>query len=157
MADATSVGSPVLRMKLCGNPACRKVFTICISCDRGQRYCSPACNATVRRQQRKAANRRYQQSESGRDAHRRCQQRHRKRTTNPGLKERLASVQRAGVSWAISDILRSSIPGRTSSKYSLAETPSLLQDSTTDKIAATFGPDFTLLTCNQFFRPNAIA
>ena len=74
-------GNAALRLKLCGDPECRKVFTICISCDRGQRYCSPTCRAAVRRRQRKAANSRYQQAEHGRDAHRRCQRRYRERLT----------------------------------------------------------------------------
>jgi hypothetical protein len=38
----------------------------------------------------------------------------------------------------------------------LTGTPSRRQDSTTDRIAATLGPDFALPTCNQFFLPNAI-
>ena len=70
-------GTPVLRQKLCGNPDRRTVFTICVSCDRGQRYCGRACRATVRRQQRREANGRYQEGEAGREAHRRCQRRYR--------------------------------------------------------------------------------
>ena len=75
--NADPDGNVTLRLKLCGDPDCRKVFTVCINCDRGQRYCGPACRAAVRCQQRKAANNRYQQSEHGRDAHRRCQRRYR--------------------------------------------------------------------------------
>jgi hypothetical protein len=33
----------VLRLRICASPACRASFTICVSCDRGQRYCSPSC------------------------------------------------------------------------------------------------------------------
>jgi hypothetical protein len=47
---------------------CRALFTICISCDRGQRYCSPECRSEVRRRQRHDANCRYQQSDLGRDS-----------------------------------------------------------------------------------------
>ena len=47
-------------------------------------------------------------------------------------------------------------PGRIASKYSRAETLSLRHDSTTERMAATFGPDLTLPTCSQFFRLCAI-
>jgi len=77
MADVSVVGGPVLRQRLCGNPECRALFNLCVTCDRGQRYCSPACRSLVRRQQRQKANRRYQQGASGKEAHRRCQQRYR--------------------------------------------------------------------------------
>jgi len=79
VANAIVDGSAVLRQRLCGHLECRSIFTICVSCDRGQRYCSPTCRAAVRRQQRREANRRYQQSEPGRASHRRCQQRYRLR------------------------------------------------------------------------------
>jgi hypothetical protein len=72
----------VLRLRICGAPECHAVFTICVSCDHGQRYCGPACRAAVRRGQRHDANRRYQESEQGREAHRRCQQRYRERLTD---------------------------------------------------------------------------
>ena len=68
-----------IRQKLCGNTDCRAVSTICVACDRGQRYCCHECRSAVRRQQRKEANRRYQQGEAGRLAHRRCQRRYRGR------------------------------------------------------------------------------
>ncbi len=46
------------------------MFFICSHCYRGQRYCSQACRASARRQQRRAANRRHQQSAEGRLDHR---------------------------------------------------------------------------------------
>jgi hypothetical protein len=73
----------VLRLRICGHAACRAAFTICVSCDRGQRYCSPEYRSEVRRRQRHEANRRYQQSELGRESHRRCQQRYRERASQP--------------------------------------------------------------------------
>jgi hypothetical protein len=73
----------VLRLRICGYAGCRAAFTICVSCDRGQRYCSPECRSEVRRRQRHEANRRYQQSELGRESHRRCQQRYRERASQP--------------------------------------------------------------------------
>src|ERR1035438_5907018 len=69
----------VLRMRTCGSPECRAVFAVCANCHRGQRYCSPSCRETVRRGQRRAADRRYQQSERGRQFHRRRQCRYRER------------------------------------------------------------------------------
>ena len=32
---------PVLRLRACGSPECGTVFTICVSCDRGQRTAVP--------------------------------------------------------------------------------------------------------------------
>ena len=52
-------------MRICGYPQCRANFFVCVSCDRGQRYCSQECRAVVRCRQRREANRRYQQSERG--------------------------------------------------------------------------------------------
>lgn len=79
MAESTTP-QPLLRQRFCGLVACRQMFTICVGCDRGQRYCSPACRAAARRQQRSQANRRYQQSADGREAHRKCQRRYRERS-----------------------------------------------------------------------------
>jgi hypothetical protein len=47
------------------------------------------------------------------------------------------------------------MPGKTASRYSLTGTRSRRQDSTTERIAAIFGPDQALPTCSQFFRPSA--
>src|SRR5438552_14412627 len=58
------------RCRICAFPQCRATFYVCVSCYRGQRYCGPECRAIVRRQQLLAAGKRYQQSESGRRAHR---------------------------------------------------------------------------------------
>lgn len=46
------------------------MFYLCRHCDRGQRYCSPRCREKSRRQQRRQANRRHQQSPEGRLDHR---------------------------------------------------------------------------------------
>ena len=73
-------GSPVLRQKHCHNSDCTIVFDICVSCDRGQIYCSGECREAARRLRRSEANRRYQASQKGRDAHRRCQRRYRDRS-----------------------------------------------------------------------------
>jgi hypothetical protein len=71
------------RHRLCGYSGCHGLFTICVSCDRGQRYCSSACRAAARREQRSRANRRYQEGVAGREAHRKCQQRYRARSVSP--------------------------------------------------------------------------
>lgn len=49
---------------------CGALFYICRPCYRGQRYCSQACRQVSRREQRRAANRRHQQSPEGRLDHR---------------------------------------------------------------------------------------
>jgi len=85
VADVNIDDNAVLRLRICGHAACRALFTICVSCDRGQRYCSPECRSEVRRQQRHDANCRYQQSDLGRDSHRRFQQRYRERASQPSV------------------------------------------------------------------------
>ena len=72
-------GEVVLRQRVCRGSGCHAVFWICRRCDRGQRYCSPACQAEARRQQRRCANRRHQQSPEGRKDHRDRQRDYRKR------------------------------------------------------------------------------
>ncbi len=92
VADMNIDENAVLRLRICGHAACRAVFTICIRCDRGQRYCSPECRSEVRRRQRHDANRRYQQSEPGRESHRRCQKRYRDRALRLPVTDHGAAV-----------------------------------------------------------------
>jgi hypothetical protein len=84
VADVNIDDNAVLRLRICGHAACRALFTICVICDRGLRYCSPECRSEVRRQGHDA-NSRYQQSELGKDSHRRCQQRYRERASQPSV------------------------------------------------------------------------
>lgn len=63
----------------CHAPGCGVLFFICRSCYRGQRYCSGPCRQTARRAQRRAANRRHQQSNEGRLDHRDRQRAYRQR------------------------------------------------------------------------------
>jgi hypothetical protein len=70
---------PVLRQRFCARPECRAMFMICVSCDRGQRYCTPECRDRERLRQRREAQRRYQRSEQGRETHRCRQRRYRRR------------------------------------------------------------------------------
>lgn len=48
---------------------CCKQVLICRFCDRGQRYCSPYCSNTARKQAQKASSHRYQQSRLGKSNH----------------------------------------------------------------------------------------
>ena len=56
MADVNIDDNAVLRLRICAHAAWRAVFTICVRCDRGQRYSSPECRSEVRRRQRHDAN-----------------------------------------------------------------------------------------------------
>ena len=61
------------------NSACGKMFLLCRPCDRGNRYCSGACSASIRRESLKAARRRHRQSTEGRADHRDRQRDYRRR------------------------------------------------------------------------------
>ena len=76
MASPSSAG---LRLRRCCDPRCGALFTICPSCDRGQRYCSDECRKRTRRDQVAAAGRRYQMGPEGRQAHSRRQSAYRER------------------------------------------------------------------------------
>jgi len=67
------------RQRLCNASDCRSLFFICSRCDRGQRYCGEPCRSKTRRQQLRAANRRYQQSPEGKQDNRDRQQAFRRR------------------------------------------------------------------------------
>lgn len=72
-----------LRQRRCCDPACNTLFTICASCDRGQRYCSDGCRKRTRQQQLRASGRRYQASAAGRHNHSQRQQSYRQRRCQP--------------------------------------------------------------------------
>jgi len=82
-AMKTDRGAEGLRVRRCFDPTCNTLFTVCRSCDRGQRYCSEACRKRMRQQQLRAAGRRYQASEVGRQNHCQRQQAHRQRQCQP--------------------------------------------------------------------------
>ena len=69
----------LLRQRICRGAGCGAVFWICRHCDRGHRYCGERCRRKARRQQRRAANRRHQQSPEGRLDHRDRQRAYRER------------------------------------------------------------------------------
>ena len=75
---------PLFRQRFCRAPECRVLFFICSYCYRGQVYCSQACRQPVRRQQRREANRRHQQTLRGRVAHSRRQRAYRLRRVRAG-------------------------------------------------------------------------
>jgi hypothetical protein len=64
------------RQRIC---RCGMTFYLCRPCDRGQRYCSERCRQKARREQRRVANRRHQDSVEGRLDHRDRQRRYRER------------------------------------------------------------------------------
>jgi hypothetical protein len=72
-------GEAPLRQRVCANRDCLAVFFLCSHCDRGHRYCSDACRASARAEQRRCANRRYQQSPEGRLDHSDRQRQYRER------------------------------------------------------------------------------
>ena len=76
---AADQDTAVLRQRVCHHPECLAVFFICASCDRGHRYCSSHCREQTRRQQRRRANGRHQQSPEGRFDHRDRQREYRRR------------------------------------------------------------------------------
>ena len=72
-------GEEPLRRRFCRGAGCGVVFWICRHCDRGHQYCGERCRRKARRQQRRAANRRHQQSREGRLDHRDRQRAYRER------------------------------------------------------------------------------
>ena len=63
----------LLHQYQCHRDGCHTIFYICPGCYRGQRYCSEECRIHVRRSQHRDASATYQQTEAGRENHRRCQ------------------------------------------------------------------------------------
>ena len=114
VALASDEGNAVLRQRLCAHPECRSVFTICVSCDRGQRYCGLACRSEARRRQHRAANRRYQQSQPGRESHRRCQQRYRERVAPVSVTDQGVTTITSTVPSPPATLCRCAICGRNS-------------------------------------------
>ena len=58
------------RQLFCRGAGCGLMFFICRPCYRGQAYCSEPCRRASRQQQRRNANRRYQQDPEVRQDHR---------------------------------------------------------------------------------------
>lgn len=68
---------PFGRWKRCRG--CLKLWTVCSSCDDRRHYCSDDCRKLARQASRRAAVKRYSQTEKGRDNQRIRQQRYRRR------------------------------------------------------------------------------
>ena len=58
-----------LRLRRCCYSGCTVIFTLCIACDRGQRYCTDVCRKRARQEQLRTAGRRYQTTEAGKAKH----------------------------------------------------------------------------------------
>ena len=69
----------VFRQLFCRAAGCGEMFFICLSCYRGQTYCSAECRRKTRREQLRQANRRYQRSLEARLDHRDRQSEYRRR------------------------------------------------------------------------------
>ena len=59
-------------------PQCKEIFSICVHCYRGHRYCSSHCKTLGRRQTYKRSSSAYQSSFQGRKNHRQRQKIYRK-------------------------------------------------------------------------------
>ena len=81
-AEPTASGAS-LRPRRCRRAGCGALFFVCCRCDRGQCYCCQPCRAEARRQQRRAASRRYQRTEPGKRAHCHRQRAYRRRHCHP--------------------------------------------------------------------------
>jgi len=67
------------RQRFCRARGCGARFFLCRACDRGHCYCSAACRARTRAEQRRSARRRHQRSAPGRLDHRDRQRAYRRR------------------------------------------------------------------------------
>ena len=59
---------------------CHRLVSICLTCDRGQRYCSAQCAQSSRREKQCEAAARYRKTQKGRESARARQQRFRDRS-----------------------------------------------------------------------------
>jgi hypothetical protein len=78
MPSTTASNEPVLLHERCCR-YCHKIFYLCKSCDRGQRYCSSHCRDEARRLQHRRASARHQCTPAGREGHRDYQRAYRER------------------------------------------------------------------------------
>ena len=86
-------------------PRCRRVVSICRSCDRGNVYCSVECSASARRESIRRASRAYQRAPRGTALHLRRQRRYRERlkqvVTHQGSQNRSQALKTHRVALAI--------------------------------------------------------
>ena len=60
---------------------CGRLFYVCWSCWRGQRYCGDGCREAAMREAHREAQRRYRQTDRGRETHRQAERRRRMKKT----------------------------------------------------------------------------
>jgi hypothetical protein len=87
----------LLRIRRCNT--CESIFCVCSHCDRGQRYCSDLCRKQARQEQRRAANRRHQQTAFGREAHKLRQRAYRRRQCGPRVTDQGYRLVILGNEW----------------------------------------------------------
>ena len=102
----------LLRPRRCN--ACESIFCVCSHCERGQRYCSDLCRKQARQEQRRAANRRYQQTAVGREAHKLRQSAYRRRQCGPRVTDQGYRLVILGGSKRHSNFTRCAICGQPS-------------------------------------------
>lgn len=93
----------------CHARACGALFFICRPCYRGQRYCSEACRQVSRQQQRRAANRRHQQTPEGRLDHIDRQREYRRRRSARVTDQGSAAGSSCGSIAAVDPITRRAV------------------------------------------------
>lgn len=96
-AGGGMAGEVVFRQLVCRWLECGAPFVICRACYRGQAYCSERCRQKGRRQQRRDANRRHQQSREGRLDHRDRQRAYRQRRREGRVTDTTSRTHRGSV------------------------------------------------------------
>ena len=76
----------LLRQICCG--WCGRLFCVCLSCWRGQIYCSDTCRMAGGRHAHREAQRRYRKTHKGKCAHRKAERRRRKRGVKKNVADR---------------------------------------------------------------------
>ena len=72
---------------------CGLIFYLCRSCWRGHAYCSDPCRQAARKENRRAAQRRYRQTEKGREAHRQGERRRRMKKSKKTVDDRGTTLE----------------------------------------------------------------
>lgn len=85
-ARPQDISNMLLRQICCSWCGC--TFCVCLSCWRGQSYCSDECSIAGRRHVHREAQRRYRQTHKGKCAHREAERRRRKRGAKKNVADR---------------------------------------------------------------------
>jgi hypothetical protein len=86
-------GEVPFRQLFCRAADCRVMFFICRPCYRGQAYCSLECRRKTRQQQRRKANRRYEQDPEVRQDHRDRQREYRRRRRASRVTDQSSTIE----------------------------------------------------------------